>query len=520
MVIGDILKRNAKLYPEKVGLKFEGSSWTFCEINARVNQLAAAFIHLGLKKGERVGILERNCPEYIDLYFATAKSGNVIVPISPRISKDEIVFLLKDSGVKIFIVGKEFVEMIRKIRQELTDIVYFICIGDKEVEDFLNYEKLISSMPSVEPEIDIKENDPSMIMYTSGSTGRPKGVVTTHKNNFANTITMTLELQVQHEDVTLIVMPLYHNGGLWPTLVHFYRGAQIILQRRFEEKDCLSAIQKEKVTTFNLVPIMLLRLLEYPDLPKYKWDSLRLIFYGGAPMPIPVLRKALEYFGNRFMTGLGLTEASGGILFLQKNDLILEGPEKNVRRLGSVGKDALNVVIRIIDEDGKDIEPDEIGEIIAKGDNIAPEYWNLPEETINTIKNGWLYTGDLATVDKDGYVYVVDRAKDIIISGGENISSKEVEDVIYTHPDVSEVAVIGIPDEKWGEAVHVVVVPKKNAVNFTENDVIEYCKKHLASFKKPKSVEFISELPRNILGKVEKKKLKAKFWEGLSKSVH
>ena len=232
-----------------------------------------------------------------------------------------------------------------------------------------------------------------MIMYTSGTTGRPKGVMSRHKNYMANTINMTLELRVDHEDVTFLVMPLYHNGGLWPTLVHFYRGARIILQQRFEEKACLEAIEAERVTTFNLVPIMLLRLLEYPDLPKYDCQSLRLIFYGGAPMPIPVLRRGLQYFGKRFMTGLGLTEASGGITFLQKEDLYLEGPEEKVRRLGSVGRDGMNVVTRIINEQGEDVRSGEVGEVIAKGDNITPGYWNLPEETAKTIREGWLYTG-------------------------------------------------------------------------------------------------------------------------------
>jgi acyl-CoA synthetase (AMP-forming)/AMP-acid ligase II len=511
MVIGDIPRRNANLYPEKIGLKYDNRAYSFFQLNERINRLANAFLHFGLKKGERIGVLERNCPEYIELYFATAKSGNVIVPISPRLSRDECVFLLRDSGTKLLVIGKEFIEMVRSVRPELWELKHIILLGDDEAEGFLNYEKVLSAMPSVEPKVEVQESDLSLIMYTSGTTGRPKGVMVTHRNNLANTINMTLELGIEHNDVTLLVMPLYHNGGLWPTLVHFYRGARILVQSEFSEATVLKAIEEEGVTTFNLVPTMLIRLLEYPDLPMYDCRSLRLIFYGGAPMPIPVLKRALKYFGNRLMTGLGMTEASGGILFLQKDDLYLDGPKDKVRRLGSVGRDAINVVTRIVNEHGEDVKTGEVGEIIAKGDNIMKSYWNLPDETASVIRNDWLHTGDLATVDEEGYVYIVDRTKDLIISGGENISSKEVEDVLYSHPDVLEAAVIGIPDEVWGEAVHAVVVAKKGA-SVSEEALIEHCKQNLASFKKPRSVEFVETLPKNILGKVEKKELKQKFW--------
>jgi acyl-CoA synthetase (AMP-forming)/AMP-acid ligase II len=519
MIIGDIPRRNAKLYPKKIGLKFEDQSYTFFEFNQRINRLANAFLHLGLNKGDRIGIFERNCPEFIELYFAIAKSGNVVVPISPRLSIDEFIFLMKDSGVKLLITGGEFIEMCRSCRDQLEQLEHIIVLGDMNSDELISYEKLISEMSATEPDTEVTENDLYLIMYTSGTTGRPKGVMSSHKNYMANTVNMTLELKIQHEDVTLLVMPLYHNGGLWPTLVHYYQGGRIILQRRFDETAVLRAIQEEKVTTFNLVPLMLMRLLEYENLQKYDLSSLRLIFYGGAPMPISVLRKALEYFGNRLMTGLGLTEASGGILFLQPDDLYIEGPEEKVRRLGSVGRDAINVVTRIVNEEGDDIKPGEIGEVIVKGDNVMSGYWNLPDETAKNIRNGWLYTGDLATTDDEGYVFIVDRAKDIIISGGENISSKEVEDVLYSHPGVMEAAVIGIPDERWGERVHAVVVLKRE-VKQTEESLIEHCKANLASFKKPKSIEFVNELPRNILGKVEKNRLKEKFWAGDSKKVH
>lgn len=519
MILGDILRRNAKLYPSKIGLKFEDSSYTYFEFNERVNRLANGLLDLGLTKGDRVGVLERNCAEFIEAYFAIAKSGTVVVPINPRHSKDEFAFLMEDAGITVLIIDGEFIESIGSWRDQLKQLEHIIVLGDMDFNELISYEKFISRMPADEPSTTVTENDLYLIMYTSGTTGRPKGVMISHKNCMANTVNMVLELKIQHDDVSILVMPLYHIGGLWPILVHFYQGGRIILQRKFDETAVLEAIQEETVTTFNLVPIMLIRLLEHEHLQQYDLRCLRLIFYGGAPMPVPVLKRALEYFGNRLMTGLGMTEASGGILFLQPEDLCLEGPEEKVKRLKSVGRDAVNVVTMIVNAEGKEIKPGEIGEVIVRGDNVMCGYWNLPDETANTIRNGWLYTGDLATIDDEGYVLLVDRAKDIIISGGENISSKEVEDALYSHPGVLEAAVIGIPDDRWGESVHAVVVCRREN-KLTEEILIEHCRENLASFKRPKSVEFMQELPRNILGKVEKNKLKEKFWKGHARKIN
>ena len=519
MVVGDISKRNAKLYPGRVGLSFEGKDFTFRVFNDRVNRLANVFLQLGLNKGDRVGILEHSCPEYIELYYATAKSGTVIVPINSRLSRDEVVFILRDCGAKTLILGGDFIEMIRSTRQDLESLQHILLLGEEKIEGFESFSRLTSDAPEIEPNVDVEESDLAMIMYTSGVTGRPKGVMTTHKNMMANTVNQTLELDIRYGDITLLVMPLYHNGGLWPHLTHFYRGGKVILLRRFDEQTCLEIIEKEKVTLFNVVPVMIMRLLDYPGLDNYNIDSLRSIFCAGSPTPAPVMRKSLEFFGKRIMTGLGMTEASGGILFHQREDLYLGVTDDKKELLTSVGKDAINVETRIVNEQGEDVKPGEVGEIIAKGDNITVGYWNLPDDTAKTYRNGWLYSGDLVTKDEDGYVYVVDRAKDIIISGGENISSKEVEDVIYSCPGVLEATVIGIPDEKWGEAVHAVVVPKRGTI-LKEEDIVEHCKKRLASYKKPKSVEFVDALPRNFFGKVEKNRLKDKFWKGYEKRVH
>jgi acyl-CoA synthetase (AMP-forming)/AMP-acid ligase II len=512
MTIGDIARRNAQLHPDKVGLKFEGRSYTYAEFNQRVNRLANGLLELGLSKGARVGLLERNRPELIEAYFAIAKSGAIAVPINPGSSKDELAFLMEDAGITALITGGDFIDGQGSWRNRWKQLEHVIVLGDRDSGQCISYEKLISGMPPDEPGATVAENDPWLIMYTSGTTGRPKGVVSSHRNHLANTATMVQELRIRHDDVSILVMPLYHIGGLWPTLVHFQQGGRVILQRKFDETAVLDAIQAERVTTFNLVPIMLIRLLEHERLRECDLRSLRLIFYGGAPMPVPVLRRALAHFGNRLMTGLGMTEASGGFLFLQPGDLCLEGPEGKVRRLNSVGRQAVNVLTRIVDAEGREIKPGEVGEVIVKGDNVMSGYWNLPDETAHAIRNGWLHTGDLATIDDEGYVFVVDRAKDIIISGGENISSREVEDALHAHPAVLEAAVIGIPDDRWGESVHAVVVRRRES-ELTEEMLIAHCREKLAGFKRPRTVEFMPELPRNSLGKVDKRVLKEKFWK-------
>jgi acyl-CoA synthetase (AMP-forming)/AMP-acid ligase II len=312
-------------------------------------------------------------------------------------------------------------------------------------------------------------------------------------------------------------MPLYHNGGLWPMMVHFYRGAKVILLSKFDVEDVLALVEKEKVTLLNLVPTMLIRLVSHPDLRKYNLSSLRTIMYAGAPIALSKIQEAMRKLGeHRFYTGLGSTEASGSMLSFPNSEHALDEPM--VEKLPSVGRDSINVEVRVVDGQRRDVAVGEVGEIIAKGDNITLGYWKMPAETAETFQNVWLYTGDMAKVNSDGYVYIVDRKKDMIISGGENISSKEVEEVIFRHPAVQEVAVIGVPDEEWGESVKALVVLKPG-MTATEKEMIEFCTGSLSSFKKPKSVEFLKELPKNPAGKVLKAELRERYWGSHEKKV-
>jgi long-chain acyl-CoA synthetase len=323
---------------------------------------------------------------------------------------------------------------------------------------------------------------------------------------------MVIELGINPNDITLHVKPFFHVGPIWPMLSHFYMGGTNVVIRGFGPKAVLETIEKEKVTNINTAPVMILRMLNYPRLKRYNLKSLRLLIYGASPMPVEILKKALAVFGNIMTQNYGSTE---GIVLtrLEQKDHILNGTDSRIRRLGSCGKGGINVEVRVVDEKGDDIAFGQIGEIIARGDHIMGGYWKRPDETANTLKDGWLYTGDLATVDDEGYIYVVDRKKDMIISGGENIYPREIEEVIYTHPAVSEVAVIGVPDSEWGESVKALVVPKPGK-DITEEEIMDICKRDLASYKKPKSVEFVKDLPRTPSGKILKKELKKKYCNG------
>jgi long-chain acyl-CoA synthetase len=519
LLVGDILRRDAKLYGNKIGLIDGEKKFTYSELNHRVNRLANGFIHFGLETGSKVAVIANNCHEFVEAYFAVAKAGLTIIPVSARLSPEEMSYIIDHSDSSVLIYQDAFKKSVDGIRKDIPQIKCSLCIGKGHRGERDDYESFLQKYSEDEPKTQdtLNENDMVMIMYTSGATGRPKGVMTSHRNVMANTITHTFENTIVPEDITLLVMPLYHNGGLWPTMVHFYRGGQVILLESFDAETVLNLVEREKVTFLNLVPTTLIRLISHPDLGKYNLDSLRTIMYAGAPIALSKIREAMQKLGeHRFYTGLGSTEASGSMLSLPNREHALEGPI--AEKLPSVGRDSINVEVRVVNAQGQDVNIGEVGEIIAKGDNIAMGYWKMPEETAETFRDGWLHTGDLAKVDRDGYVYIVDRKKDMIISGGENISSKEVEDVITRHPAVHEAAVIGVPDEEWGESVKAIVVLKPG-LKATEQELIDFCKDFLSSFKKPKSVDFLNEIPKNPAGKVHKAGLREIYWKGRERKI-
>jgi acyl-CoA synthetase (AMP-forming)/AMP-acid ligase II len=324
---------------------------------------------------------------------------------------------------------------------------------------------------------------------------------------------MCLELDLVPEDISLLAMPLFHLGGLWPMLSMVYRGGTTVLMPRFDLDPMYEIIRNRKITFINLVPTVLGRIISDPNISSYNLESIRLIMYAGAPIPREQLKTAMKILGpHRFTTGLGATEANGALLHFRSSEHALEGPM--AEKLGSVGKDAMGVEIAIVDMEGKEVPDGQIGEIIGKGDNIAQSYWKLPGESAATFKDGWLYTGDIGYRDQDGYIFIVDRKKDIIISGGENVSTREVEEVLYQHPAVYEVAVIGIPDKEWGESVKAVIALETEFTGkINEKELMEFCASRLAGYKKPRSIDFLTELPKNAVGKIDKAMLKKHYKE-------
>jgi acyl-CoA synthetase (AMP-forming)/AMP-acid ligase II len=517
VLLGDLLIRNVRKFPHKEAVIFEDTRYTFSQLNARVNSLANGLMGIGVKKGDRVAILANNCLQYMEIYLAVAKAGMVIVPLNYRLVSKELSYLLNNSEANTLIIGSEYLETINSIRSGLKCVEHFICLEDVP-GDTRSYEELIAGSSPDEPSVDIDEEDMVAIIYTSGTTGLPKGAVATHKSWFGNATNTVIRLQVSSDDITLHVTPFFHVAPVWPMFAHFYMGATNVILRAFDPQVVLETMEKENITTCNMVPVMIMRLLECPNVDKYDLRRLRWIGYGASPMPLEVLKEAFRVFGKRFIQVYGLTEAGPLVTILSQEEHILSGPQKLVKRLESCGRPIINVEARVVNEKGDDVAPGEMGEIVVRGDTVMKGYWKNETETANVLKDGWLHTGDVATVDEDGYFYILDRKKDMIISGGENIYPREIEDVIHTHPAVRDVAVIGVPDEKWGEAVKAVIVCKEGA-SVSAEEIINLCKENLASYKKPKSVDFAEELPRNPTGKILKKVLREKYWKGHTKLV-
>jgi len=517
--IKDIIKRNTDLYPDKTAFMFEGKQYTFKQVNNRINRLIHALKSMGVKKGDHVGILAYNCSQYFEV-FALAKAGIVVVPLNFRSVGPELEFLINNSEITTLIVEKEFIDIVNSIRAKIDRVKNYVCL-DANVPDMKSYEKLISYFPPDEPDEIVNENDMAALYYSSGTTGRPKGAVHTHKSMVAEMLLPAQfpELDLNANDIALCVMPFFHVGGSAAHMLSVYAaGATSVILKKFDEEAALKAIEQYRITYVCLVPAMIIRLTDYPALGKYDIRSLRTIAYTGAPMPVEAMKRAIKQFGPILVQSLGQTETLK-MTILSKAEHKLDGTPQEMKRLESAGKPPRPGDIKISDKKGNEVKRGTPGEIAARSDRVMAAYWKMPKETTETIRNGWLYTGDVGIMDEDGYVYLVDRKKDMIISGGENIYSREVEDILYTHPAVADAAVIGVPDETWGESVKAILVLKPG-MTATEKEIIEFCKVRMASYKKPKTVEFYESLPKTTTGKIKKAEIREKYWVGHSRKIN
>jgi len=509
----DIVYRNALLHSDEKAFICGSQRITFAQFNARVNSLIHALCSLGVGKGDGIGILSWNCLEYVDVYGAAMKGGFIASPFNPRLHNDELEYLINYSEANALFVGPELVATVSTLRSRLPGVKHYIAFGNPDPGMFSHHE-LIATHPPEEPDIAVSKGDPFLIFYTSGTTGVPRGALYSHYRKLDNTRIKALEMGAKPGDKHIMVLPFFHIGGdshVWPFFL--VGGCNVIMpQKAFDPVSVLRAIQEEKATDIQIVPTQLSAMLSRHDLKNYDLSSLNRIYYAASPMPVELLRKGLEVFGPIFSQGYGQTESGPQITSLpRKAHQVLDRPSEEQKVLRSCGQPSLGVHVRIVDENNNDLEPGMVGEIIAQSDSIMLEYWHRPQETKETIIDGWLHTGDLGYYDENGFIYIVDRKKDMIVTGGENVYSREVEDVLYKHPAIAEVAIIGIPDPVWVERVHAVVALKEEAVA-SENEIIAFCKKHLASYKAPKSVEFLDSLPKNPQGKILKKEIRAKYW--------
>ncbi len=521
MNIGLTVTRNARRYPDKVALvdANNGRRITWKDFNRRVNQLAHAMLAKGLKKGERIAIYSRNCLEYLELFYAGAKTGIVIQPLNWRFTPDEVAFTLKDGAPRGILVSPEYAQAFRDKAGELPSIEFVVGLGAGHGFP-LSYDAWIAGQPDDEPEsvYTVGDDDLYFFCYTGGTTGIAKGVMITHRNAFTTIINMTAAEKISPGDVYLILGQMFHIAVLLPHS-YLFHGARVVILN-FEPRKTLEVIQAELVTSFLGITTMLNYMLDVPEFAQFDTSYLRLIGYGGGPMSVTTLRRAMAAFPNAgFIQYMGQTELSIISAVLTPEDhrhALADKPHL----LLSCGREALLCDCRVVDEDDNDVPRDgeTAGEMIVRGENVMKGYWNLPELTAETLRGGWCHTGDMTTWDKEGYFYVVDRKKDMIVSGGENIYPAVVEQAIYKHPAVMECAVIGVPHETFGETVRAVVVVRPGHT-VTPEEIIETCRQNLASYMKPTGVDFVSELPKAPTGKILKRVLREKYWGGRKRRV-
>jgi acyl-CoA synthetase (AMP-forming)/AMP-acid ligase II len=508
----DFLNIAVAICPDRELMVFENNRWTYEQTNERVNRLAHALTEAGVSKGDRIGMLSVNCSQYIEAYFAAAKTGAIFVPLNFRAKADELAYMINTSEAKVLFVGERYLDMVRDMKPQLTGLENCISI-DAPYEDMLNYEEQISSGSDEEFFSEIEDEDVTILMFTSGTTGRPKGVPLTH-DSFSTYILDNVDpADPEIEEKNIVTVPMYHVAGIQGILAAVYGGRTLILMRQFEVKEWMESVQQEKVNRAMLVPTMIKQVIDDDDFASFDLSSLRIITYGAAAMPFEVIKKAIVAFpGASFINAFGQTETGSTITTLGPEDHDMSGTEeekeKKLKRLSSsIGRPLSDVEIKIIDEQGNSVPPNVVGEIVAQGPRVMSGYWQDDEKTAKAFtSDGWLRTSDMGYMDEDGYIYLAGRADDLIIRGGENISPREVEDVVISHPKVEEAAVIGVPDEEWGQEPRAIVVLKAGEAA-TADEIIEFSRSNLASFKRPRSVIFVDSLPRSALGKLSRKQL-------------
>ncbi len=518
--IGDVIRFQAQERGDQIAFTFEGDELTYAELHRNSNRAANGLIALGVKPGNRVAYMGKNSHIYFEILAAVAKVGAVMAPINWRLAPPEVSYIVNDCQARVIFIGPEFSDLLRQIMPSLTHVetIFGSESADGNIPDYRSWR---DGFDDTDPQLTCASGDDAIQLYTSGTTGHPKGAIMTHGSILTK---RTAEEEAALQDwqrsdpgeTSLLAMPCFHVSGTGFGLTCLSAGTQAIVVREYDPAQALDFIEQFGIAKIFMVPAAIQIMLNHPRVSEIDFSRLKYIMYGASPIPLDLMKRSIDVFGCGFIQMYGMTETSGTIVALNPEDHDPAGNE----RMRSVGKPLLGVEIKVIDEAGVEVPPRTVGEIATRSAKNMKGYWNLPEATAATIdESGWLRTGDAGYLDEDGYLYIHDRVKDMIISGGENIYPAEVENAVYSHPLVADVAVIGIPDQKWGEAVKACVVLKEGAL-VSEAEIIAHARQNIAGYKCPKSVDFITALPRNPSGKILRRELRAPYWAGRDRAVN
>ncbi|RPI05338.1 MAG: fatty acid--CoA ligase [Actinobacteria bacterium] len=515
--ISDLARVHGVERRDKVALRAGDRTFTYGELNERTSRVANALRAEGVEEQDRVAFLDKNGPEYFDVLVGGAKANAVDVAVNWRLAPPEVAYIVNDSQSKVLIVGEEFVPVLDAIEGDLTTVKKIIVVGSHPRHE--SFEDWIGRHDAADPGLQAGPDDVALQFYSSGTTGLPKGVMLTNPNLFTAMDALSAQLEFTPDSVNLVAMPLFHIGGGGWACVGLTAGCEDVIVREVDPVAIAKTIAERQVTHAFLVPAVLQFMCMMPDAANADFSTLEMIAYGASPISTQVLKDSLRVFGCGFTQLYGLTETTGAVTGLFPDEHDPDGPTSH--RLRSAGKPLSGVELRIVDSStGADCDTNEVGEIWIRTVQNMKGYWNLPDETAKTIlDDGWLRSGDAGFLDEEGYLYIHDRVKDMIVSGGENIYPAEIENVLMSHSAVADAAVIGVPSDRWGETPKALIVKAADA-DPTEQELIDYCRERLAKFKCPTSVEWIDALPRNPSGKILKKDLRAPYWEGRSRLVN
>ncbi len=505
MDAADLLTNRARLTPDRLALTelATGRRFTYDELNRRSSRLANLMRDLGVQKGDRVSILAHNSVIYVDLLYGLAKIGAILAPLNTRLTARELTYILNDAQPKVLLVGPEFTQVLQEMLPGIA-IEQVLGVEGADISGALSYESELARASDQEPDRPpLSGEDPCCILYTSGTTGRPKGAILPHRQVLWNAINTVISWGLNEKDVSPILTPMFHGGGLFIFLTPlFYAGGRIVIARSFDPEESLRVIQEEQCTAILGVPTLFQIWLNSPAFPGADFSHVRFFISGGAPCPVALMQAWRDAKGVVFRQGYGLTEVGTNCFSMTD--------EQSVLKAGSVGKPIFHSQMRLVDREGCDVPVGETGELIISGPHVCTGYWRNPQATAEALRDGWFYTGDMARQDEDGFFYIAGRYKDMIISGGENIYAAEVEAVFREHAAVADAALIGMPDEKWGE-VGLMVVALKPERSATAGELLEFCRSRLARYKVPKRIIFTPALPYSPYGKVIKAELKKQY---------